>query len=475
MCKAGGPRCASSLRNQISTLKKQIEEGKIATNFRTRAKLDHLQKQYDGTRTGQQELQKQIDEHDDPVEAIELENRKNEAYRQRREHVAEIKRKKETFQGLEDEKAEIESLAASFDNDGRDYDKVGYHLDSIQDWKYSEWTDEERENFRSVGHLSQILNSDNPDWDKADEIMDNLNPMDDSVEYQTSIYSLNTPNNHLRRDKNIIELAETVYWKKKSESAVPPALAPEREVNENCVGLREAQLASFNHYNEDTYSDDEKTLGNSAINHFDSTLNRVANGESYSPFDENVPDSSYYVPEHDRFMRELSYSNNLYYATAFPDNELKKAMEQSGVSNVSVTAFQNGREWGNAYTVITPDGSTRTFSVYEHRNTDSFIINGKTNWDGQGLPYAGGTKYEFYAELHPDDRETAARTLVYFMKSAQKGELEDDAYLIKNAPQRDWATILSESVPGFAEWNRKNYPEEHLGDSDEDVLRRLDF
>ena len=130
MCKAGGPRCASSLRNQISTLKKQIEEGKIATNFRTRAKLDHLQKQYDGTRTGQKELQKQIDEHDDPVEAIELENRKNEAYQKRREHVAEIKRKKETFQGLEDEKAEIESLAASFDNDGRDYDKVGYHLDS---------------------------------------------------------------------------------------------------------------------------------------------------------------------------------------------------------------------------------------------------------------------------------------------------------------------------------------------------------
>lgn len=77
-------------------------------------------------------------------------------------------------------------------------------------------------------------------------------------------------------------------------------------------------------------------------------------------------------------------------------------MERADVSNVTVSSFYNSREWGNAYTVMTPDGSTRTFSVYEHRNTDSVIINGKTNWKGSDveLPYVEDNKYSFLQKFH---------------------------------------------------------------------------
>ena len=60
---------------------------------------------------------------------------------------------------------------------------------------------------------------------------------------------------------------------------------------------------------------------------------------------------------------------------------------------VNVSSFNNGREYGLVYTVDTPSGDKRSFSVYEHRNSDSIIINGKTNWNkNEDLPYAADSK-----------------------------------------------------------------------------------
>ena len=92
-----------------------------------------------------------------------------------------------------------------------------------------------------------------------------------------------------------------------------------------------------------------------------------------------------------------------------------------------------------------------------YRNCDSFIMNRARNFifqtnEDDPLPYAGTTKDEFFAEFGPGDYRQAAETLGFFMKAAQKGELESDRELVAKAEHRDWKAILSESVPGFREW-----------------------
>ena len=190
-----------------------------------------------------------------------------------------------------------------------------------------------------------------------------------------------------------------------------------------------------------------------------------------SPVDDGVSPEDYksIMPRQEVLMYYMDSdrgNQQLYLATAFPERELNDALKENNVNSVSVSSFYNSREWGNAYTVVDPDGNTRTFSVYEHRNTDSIIINGKKNWKpNEDIPYAGETKNSFFAEFHPDDKKAAADTLAFFMKQAEKGDLPDDDDLIRLAEHRDWRSILSDSVPGFKEWADKNYPErENISD-----------
>lgn len=362
----------------------------------------------------------------------------------------------------------VEKNSNFYDNDNRDFDLIQYRIKEIQEDDRKYWSDTDKENLYRLEKISNIMNKkklSKDDWREADNLSKHMKL---SIDQRTMPWIKDKG-----RGDSIRELGKDLIKQRRSMDIPEPAPAPERDVNDRIIGLREAQLENFNNFNKKVFSKDTTIMGDSAINYFDKTLDRVANGEEY-----NGEDESYFTPKHDRFMGRLESENQLYLSIAFPDNELKKEMDRENISNVSVSTFENGREWGNAYTVMSPDGNTRTFSVYEHRNTDSIIINGKTNWNGTDLPYAADSKNLFYAEISGEERQRAAKTLAYFMKEAQNGTLNDDETLVKNSPRLDWDAILSEKLPGFSEWKEERFPtseqEKSLSD-EEKILRNLDF
>jgi hypothetical protein len=117
-----------------------------------------------------------------------------------------------------------------------------------------------------------------------------------------------------------------------------------------------------------------------------------------------------------------------------------------------VATFYNCRETGLVYTITQPDGTARSFSVYEHRNSDSIIINGCTDWDGQRLPYAADSKNGFFAELACGSYEQAADALTFYLVEAARGELADDATLVATAEHLDWNAIIAERISGYGDW-----------------------
>ncbi len=119
---------------------------------------------------------------------------------------------------------------------------------------------------------------------------------------------------------------------------------------------------------------------------------------------------------------------------------------------VKVSTFFNCRENGLVYTVEQPDGMTRSFSVYEHRNSDSIIINGCANWDGASLPYASDSAHVFFAELSCGNYEQAADALTFFITNAARGELAGNIELVNSCEHLDWGAIISKSIPEFGQW-----------------------
>lgn len=167
----------------------------------------------------------------------------------------------------------------------------------------------------------------------------------------------------------------------------------------------------------------------------------------------------------------------------FPEKYLEPVLDELNVDNVSVSPFNNGREFGLVYSVMNPEGSTRSFSLYEHRNTDSMIINGAENWNRTQSDYGPyskdnrgrSSKDNFFAEFaYGTDKRQVAETLGYFLKSAQKGSLGNDQELIDKAEHVDWRAILSNSVPGFKEWIEERNPDKPVTNKDDDGFSFFD-
>jgi len=385
-----------------------------------------------------------------------------------------------------DEERELERTrgASTYDNyDNLDSNIAQFLAGRIRRWTYTDWTDEERENLMDVNRVIDLLEKEKPsprELAKAKKILEELHPDDRGVDYDRYGRRFDGITNSDRRDRNIIALGELVYLQAVARTSTHERTAPARETNEELLGLRETQLQVLKQFNEPGYEfmEGRTHYGDSAYEYFDESVDRIIAGENLDELSDEHGYGPSVVPAHDRLVKAIKDKQGLYLSLVLPERELKREMERTGLTGVSTSPFYNSREWGNVYTVMTPDGGTRSFSVYEHRNSDSIIINGTTNWDGESLPYSGETKNHFFAEIPVEDYERAASTLTYFMKSAQNGSLEDDSYLMRNAPKRDWTAILGRTVPGFREWHESNAPAaaaQNSMESDEELLKRLDF
>ena len=86
-------------------------------------------------------------------------------------------------------------------------------------------------------------------------------------------------------------------------------------------------------------------------------------------------------------------------------------------SALSIGVFKNGREEGYEYTVFREgeeSNSSFTWCTYEHRNSDSIIINGKEGFLGYGdLPYIGESKNDFIASFEFNEYGEAAQFLAH--------------------------------------------------------------
>lgn len=108
--------------------------------------------------------------------------------------------------------------------------------------------------------------------------------------------------------------------------------------------------------------------------------------------------------------------------------------ELNSLCDIEVGTFTNGRECGLTFHLLgynDDDGNVMmgsindsfTYCVYEHRNTDEIIINGKSGYvhfNGD-LPYKGESKNEYIASFKYNDHGKCAEKLASLMlKSREK-------------------------------------------------------
>ena len=91
--------------------------------------------------------------------------------------------------------------------------------------------------------------------------------------------------------------------------------------------------------------------------------------------------------------------------------------------DVVIGAFTNCRECGLTFLVMGKDAKSFTWCVYEHRNSDQIIINGKEGYitiNGD-LPYGWDSKYQYIADFdynqHYEVAEKLAKLIIEFWEA----------------------------------------------------------
>lgn len=233
------------------------------------------------------------------------------------------------------------------------------------------------------------------------------------------------------------------------------------------VGFAEAQQEAFAYYAGERYDESYMMSFDGPVSQYTDELACRLLAGGVSAYEDELYQRNFkqMSPKEKAFsgaIREESGSRQaMDLFLAFPDRDLAPVLERLGVEQVSVTPLKNTREVGLIYTVLTPSGSTRSFSIYEHRNTDAAVISGEENWDPETKPYGpyataadgGESKWNMFAEFSVyAPKKQVAESLGYPLKSAQEGTLESDQELIAKAERLDWASILSKQIPAFGEW-----------------------
>lgn len=345
----------------------------------------------------------------------------------------------------------------------------------------TDWTDDNKNDYAIVREMSSIIQDDTLNDEEKQRLVkqeyDKFSPYEKPYRYSFSTSDRYPVSEQLQEiGKTIKAFADTSQYRRSEEDLQHLANLPLYNTNDGLI-LKEGKLGK--QIENDIYygSMMSSPYYNAGVQEF------VENIEPLD-IDETTPEIFFIDAVH-KIRIEIAQSQALQLVSVFPTKELKDAMDRHDVKNVEVESFVNGRELGNVYTVMQPNGNTMSFSVYEHRNSDSIIINGKENWDKDDeLPYAADHKNAYFAEINSENYEQAAEMLTYFMKEAQQGELPSTEELVRNAPRIDWNTKLSEQLgPSFQSFLDDHYPEEGQRvrknlegkQTDEDILRDLDF
>ena len=102
---------------------------------------------------------------------------------------------------------------------------------------------------------------------------------------------------------------------------------------------------------------------------------------------------------------------------------LRNVVEDEGLGEIYITVgtFVNGRECGLTFAIY---GGVESFTycVYEHRNSDAIIINGREGYASQNgdLPYAKDSKYGYLAEFGYNKHYDCAVKLADLIKKKYK-------------------------------------------------------
>jgi hypothetical protein len=106
---------------------------------------------------------------------------------------------------------------------------------------------------------------------------------------------------------------------------------------------------------------------------------------------------------------------------------LKRYVDDLEGIDIRIGAFTNCRECGLTFIVSNENtGEHFTYCIYEHRNSDQIIINGKESMiDMAGdLPYMEGTKYDYIEAFpynaHYECAEYLKDSIVAFAKTKHK-------------------------------------------------------
>lgn len=135
--------------------------------------------------------------------------------------------------------------------------------------------------------------------------------------------------------------------------------------------------------------------------------------------------------------------------------------ELNKLCEISIRTFTNCRECGLTFIltgITTDDGKdiswipgspmdlNFTWCVYEHRNTDSIIINGKEGYISMNgeLPYAGESKSEYLAEYRYNQHFDAAEKLAELILLRRENFLSQNSSKLSDNPINLFEVVVSE-------------------------------
>lgn len=334
------------------------------------------------------------------------------------------------------------NLASLVPYESSAFNSIEFRANWIHEYP-SEWEPAAKENLYDVLKMQELLTQStmtSDDWKNVDDIFKHLHKEAAVDPNNIGRQGLINQINGLASDLVVQRRAYDYPW------AYSVSARPEMEGVE---GLEEARDGVVRAFNTDNYAaPNDYLMGKDVPGYMDQTIDRIVQGEKYELA--NTPEDGYalsLVPERDRLMSVLSnpdspnFNSYMYLSTVFPENELKSAMDRSGLRGVTVErgGGSEGTPIDLSYSVDGADGSKRRFTVSEKFDEISIVAD---------KPNEPGAR-PFEVTVHKDERDRAADALVFLMKESQNDVNKNGNSVYDSADTRTWKDKFDNSDLGY--------------------------